>query len=155
MNTTDRERSLGRAVGLIHRRGMIYMDNELAHLGLGRATFTMLVTLYFDDGMRQEELTRELGINKGTTTRTVNKLVDLGYARREADPTDGRVCRVVLTDKAMAIKEDFLNVLDRGTEILAHGFTHAERRGALDLLKRMHANLEQYINGIDGQDANA
>jgi len=131
------------------------MDNELAHLGLGRGTYAMLVTLYFNDGMRQEELTRELGINKGTTTRTVNKLVALGYATRQADPTDGRVCRVVLTDKAMTIKEDFLEVLERGTEILAGGFTPAERRDALGLLKRMHANLEQYINGTDDQDANA
>jgi len=52
MDATDRERSLGRAVGLVHRRGMIYMDNELAHLGLGRATFAMLATLYFNAGMR-------------------------------------------------------------------------------------------------------
>jgi len=100
-------------------------------------------------------LTRELGINKGTTTRTVDKLVGLGYVRRQGDPTDGRVCHVVLTDKAMEIKKAFLDVLDRGTEILARGFTQAERRRALDLLKRMHANLEQYINGIDGQDDNA
>jgi len=152
MDKHDRERSLGRAVGLIHRRAMTYMDHELAHLGLGRGTFEMLVTLYFDDGMRQEELTRELAINKGTTTRTVDKLAGLGYVRREADPTDGRACRVVLTDKAMAIKGDFLDVLDTGTKVLARGFTQAERHRALDLLKRMHANLEQYIGESRGED---
>jgi len=124
------------------------MDHELAHLGLGRATYTMLVTLYFHEGMRQEDLTRELGINKGTTTRTVSKLERLGYVRRQGDPADRRVCRVVLTDKAMEIKADFLRVLDRGAKILARGLTAAERETALDLLKRMRANIEAYVDGV-------
>lgn len=123
------------------------MDRELAPLGLGRSTFAFMATLYRSDAMRQEELTRELGINKGTTTRAVNRLVALGYVRREADPTDRRACRVVLTDKAMAIRSEFFRILDRGVEVLARDFTEAQRRGALKLLKRMGANMERYVRG--------
>lgn len=147
MAKLDREQSLGRAVGIIHRHAMIYMDRELAALGLGRSTFLFMVTLFHDDGMRQEELTRELGINKGTTTRAVSKLEKLGYVRRERDPDDQRAYRVILTDKAMAIKAAFLDVLIEGTEVLARGFTQAERDQALGLLKRMGANMEQYVSG--------
>ncbi len=141
----DRERSLGRAVGIIHRHGMIYMDKELAALGLGRGTFLFMVTLYFNDGMRQEEITRELGINKGTTARAISKLERLGYVERQGDPTDRRARRVMLTDKARAARPEFMRVLDRGSDILAEGFTQAEKHRALDLLKRMGANMARYV----------
>ena len=147
----NRDQSLGRAVGIVHRHAMIYMDRELAPLGLGRSTFTFMTNLYRSDGMHQEELTRELGINKGTTTRAVNRLEALGYVRREADPADRRACRVVLTDKAMAIKSEFFRVLHRGTEVLARDFTEAQRRRALKLLKRMGANMERYVKGEHGE----
>ena len=151
MAKLDRERSLGRAVGIIHRHGMIYMDRELASLGLGRGTYLFMVTLFHNDGMRQEELTRELGINKGTTTRAVSKLEKLGYVRRQGDPDDRRAYRVMLTEKAMAIKKAFLDVLINGTEVLARGFTQAERDRALGLLKRMGANLEEYVSGAQNE----
>lgn len=143
-----RERSLGRAVGVVRRHAMIYMDRELLPLGLGRGTFAFMAILYHGDGMHQEELTRELGINKGTTTRTISKLAALGYVRREADPADRRACRVVLTDKAIRIRPAFFKVLDRATAVLADGFAKAEYEQALDLLKRMGANMARYVHGI-------
>ena len=147
----NREQSLGRAVGIVHRYGMIYMDNELAPLGLGRGTYLFMATLYHNDGMHQEELTRELGINKGTTTRAVSKLEKLGYVRREADPSDRRACRVMLTDKARQIRPAFFDVLIGGTETLARGFTPAERGVALDLLKRMGANMREYVDRVHSE----
>ena len=152
MNEYDRERSLGRAVGIVHRHGMIYMDRELAPLGLGRGTFLFMVTLYFNDGMRQEEIAHELGIHKGTTARAISKLERLGYVQRQADPTDGRAYRVMLTDKARAVKGAFMRALDGGTEILAGGFTQAERHRALGLLKRMGANMARYVGEARGQE---
>jgi len=63
--------SLGRAVGIIHRDVMRYMDRELAPLALGKGTFVFMATLYHNDGMRQEDLTYELGVSKSTTTRNM------------------------------------------------------------------------------------
>jgi DNA-binding MarR family transcriptional regulator len=44
-----------------------------------------------------QALTEFLGLTKGTVSQSLNRLAARGWVRREADPRDGRIVRLVLT----------------------------------------------------------
>lgn len=48
------------------------------------------------------DLAAHLGVTKQAAAQLVDHLVDRGYLRREADPTDGRARLLVLTDRGRA-----------------------------------------------------
>jgi DNA-binding MarR family transcriptional regulator len=49
------------------------------------------------DGGTISELGRQLGVSKQAAAKTVTALEQVGYARREPDPADGRAVRVLRT----------------------------------------------------------
>lgn len=53
------------------------------------------------DGATASELGRKLGITKQAAGKTVDRLVDLGYAERSEDPADGRRKLVRLTPRGV------------------------------------------------------
>ena len=62
------------------------------------------VFLRYDGPISMGELSRDLEVPLSTATRTMDWLVNNGYARRLPDPKDRRVVRVELTEKG---KETF------------------------------------------------
>lgn len=137
---------LGKWVAMIHLTLMNLMDEELIEYGLSRATFGFLVHLYIEDGQRQDQLCREVIVNKSTVTRAVQKLKELGYVRCHLDKMDRRVVRVFLTSHAKAIREELIEILDRHSEILGRGFTGQQKTELLKTLKRVYNNVLDYKN---------
>jgi len=59
---------------------------------------SVLDRLELHGAQRVTDLAALEGISQPATTSLVNRLEERGWARREADPADGRAARVVLTD---------------------------------------------------------
>lgn len=55
--------------------------------------------------MTQDELSRILGINKSTTSRLVEKLVQKGFASRDINAENRRQCFIYLTDKGREVNK--------------------------------------------------
>jgi DNA-binding MarR family transcriptional regulator len=94
---------IGKWIAMVHLTSLNYLDRVIDRFGLSQATFGFLVSLYQNDGQRQDQLFREISVNKSTVARAVQKLAKLGYVRREPEKTDRRVVRVFLTPKALEI----------------------------------------------------
>ena len=136
--------SLGRLIGCLHRHARIYFEKELAPFGLGSGSLHVLMILLHHDGINQQELSEKLHVDKATTTRTITKLVKLGYVRREKDQTDNRAYRLFVTQKARDTAPEIRTVLHSWTAILAEGLTEKEKETALALLRRMRDNAIHY-----------
>src|SRR5215510_8238612 len=65
--------------------------------GMTIAQAATLETLRLEGGLRMGELGRRLGITPSTLTRNLQRLLDAGYVKREADGEDGRAAVVALT----------------------------------------------------------
>lgn len=74
--------------------------------GIGSGQFPFLMRLYREDGINQESLSDYLKIDKGTTARAIQKLVDEGYVFRQRDEKDRRSYRVFLTEKGKKLEPD-------------------------------------------------
>lgn len=131
------EHYLGRWFSIFHRMTMSQLAHGLKECGIGSGQAMFLLELFFCDGIRQEELSRLLNIDRANTTRAINKLVQEGYVRRQPDPEDGRAHRVYLTEKALELKPDLVNLLGSWDEELLGALTPDEQDLFLTLLRKM------------------
>lgn len=104
--------SIFKWISIIMRNTHKHINHELADLKIGRGQHQYLLTLYRNNGISQEELSKKLGVDKGTTARAVKKLVDNGYIIREVDENDKRAFKLLVTNKAESYKTEFFKIAD-------------------------------------------
>lgn len=79
---------------------------------------------------------------KPTVTVLIKKMERYGYVKRVADPEDNRVVMVQLTDKAIALNDDFRQVSRLMREKIFEGFSPAERLIFAEYLDRAIENFK-------------
>ncbi len=132
--------SVARWISLLHRHGHEYVGRQLKQYNINKGQYIFLNALYRKDGIRQEELSDYLKIDKGTTAKAIKKLEDDEYIIRIVDKKDKRAYNVYLTEKALNIKPRVRKAMVAWTDILFLGFSEEEKETALTLLERMGQN---------------
>ncbi|MBZ9688576.1 MarR family transcriptional regulator [Clostridium estertheticum] len=136
----ENRNSVARWISLLHRHGHEYVGRQLKQYNINKGQYIFLNALYKKDGIRQEELSDYLKIDKGTTAKAIKKLEDDEYIIRIVDVKDKRAYNVYLTDKALKIKPTVRKAMMAWTDILFLGFSKEEKETALVLLERMGEN---------------
>lgn len=128
--SSDDARQLLHHIRALVRRFAISERADVFCCGMTIAQAATLETLRLEGPLRMGELGRRLGITPSTLTRNLQRLLDAGYLKREADDDDGRAAVVTLTasgrkqaDKLERQEEWFAG------EILGH--IDAEQRDAV------------------------
>ncbi|MDU5108062.1 MULTISPECIES: MarR family transcriptional regulator [unclassified Clostridium] len=128
--------NIAKYISEIQRMGNIFFLKELCHLGLGYGQFNFLMELYKEDGVRQEDLSLKLKIDKGTTARAIKKLKIEGFITKVPDEKDKRAYRIFLTEKGMEHKKDIYKVAKSWEKNLTKNLTIEEKEIILNLLKK-------------------
>ncbi len=95
--------------------------------------------------MRMSELAEKLRIEPSTATRSIERLVKAGLARRRPSAEDGRVVEVELTPEGRAIYKD---VAVRRLKLIASalaGFEPAEREAFVGMLERYVGLVDRFV----------
>lgn len=95
--------SLSRRVNHISKCTQQHMDAVLKPLELSSGSYPFLMILYEEEGINLEKLSRRVHVDKAMSTRTIQKLISLGYIRKIQDNRDQRACKLYLTDKAREV----------------------------------------------------
>jgi DNA-binding MarR family transcriptional regulator len=124
------------------------MGEKLGELGLFAGQEQVLQALAAEGIMTMGELAALLHVRPPTASKTVSRLSALHLVERHAEPGDGRVVRVKLTDeghrKAAAIEQ----LWDEVEAEFLQGFDPKERRRLRKLLRKIAKNLAR-ITGAD------
>ena len=128
---------------------MRFREDELADTGLAGCQTPYLTALYRHPGISQEELARQLNVNKSSVTRQLTTLEENGYIRREAAPADKRILLVFLTDKAQALIDRIFSCYGNWNSYLTQDFTEDEKKLLSQLMARIAERAENYVNGGD------
>ena len=139
--TNNSCQSVGKYISIIHRTGSSFLSKEFSKFNIGSGQYMYLIHLYKNDGLRQEELTEILNIDKGTTAKSIKKLETEGFVMRVKDKNDKRINRVYLTPKALEIKDEFLSSINAWENTLTSNLSYAEKEQALTLLKKITYNI--------------
>ena len=95
--------------------------------------------------MRMSELAEKLRIEPSTATRSIERLVKAGLARRRPSAEDGRVVEVELTAEGRAIYKD---VAGRRLALVTSGlagFEPAEREAFVAMLERYVGMVDRFV----------
>ena len=85
-------------------------------------------------------LARDLEVDAGAITRSINRLEAKGLVQRERSTADRRVVYLTLTPEGRAVAEQVPGVLAEVLNGHLRGFSHGEWQQMLQLLQRMLAN---------------
>ena len=90
------------------------------------------------------EVSNYLNVDKGLVTRMSKKLSELEYVRIESDPTDSRRKMLIVTDKALKLKDEVVNeevfFYDKYLEVL----TDKEKKEFLNLVEKVYLESKKY-----------
>lgn len=136
-----------RQISITYRCAMRYREHELCDTGLAGCQTPYITALYRRPGLTQEELARELNVNKSSVTRQLTILEEKGYVRRESDPEDRRSMRVWPTEKAHALRDRLFQCYRDWNEYLTQDLSEEERAELSRLMARIASKAEAYVKG--------
>jgi DNA-binding MarR family transcriptional regulator len=126
---------------LMHR----VIDQKACPLGLTANQWRPLLLIRHRGIDTPAEIARAMGVDTGAITRMLDRLEAKGFLRRERVSEDRRVVKIVLTDQGSEAATRILPAIAETLNLHLQGFSDAEFRMLLSLLKRMIANGEQYL----------
>src|SRR6185437_14626620 len=101
----------------------------------------VLRALWREDGLAPGQIARQLGLATPTVTRAATRMEAAGLLRREPHPTDGRLVRLVLTDRGRELERVIVPEMRALAEQTLTGFSTEERAELITALRRVHRNL--------------
>jgi len=108
-----------------------------------------LMLLLEQPEMSQQELGRELNIDKSNVARLCAKLVESGHARQRASESDGRSRRVSLTADGKRLARDVDAASHARFDAVLAGLPKAKRRELIGSLEQLVAVVEATLAPLD------
>lgn len=133
--------SLGRLISILYRKGNIYKNMILDDFNITASEQPFLSSLFNEDGVSQEYLSSKLLLDKASTTRSLQSLIDKGYIKKKRDDNDKRINRIFLTEKSKSIEKEIKARLENWNDILTSDLNESEKEMAYLILNKMVNNL--------------
>ena len=90
---------MSRAVSIFDRLMKMYYDRGLADYEIGWGQQFYVEYIYDHPGATPQEMAQCIRVDKGTLTKTIKKLTEVGYIRVTGDERDRRMKHLYLTEK--------------------------------------------------------
>jgi len=137
-----------REVGTLARCINSISDIKFKEQNLQKGQFIFLTRICENPGINQIDLSNLLKVDKTTTTKVIQKLIEAGYISKKRDELDKRMWRIYPQAKG---KETYLFVVqeeNRNVEICFDDFTDKEKEEVYQLVKKMSNNIENHWKEI-------
>ena len=132
-----------REIGQISRTVHSISDLKFKELNLQKGQFIFLTRVCENPGINLINLSNVLKVDKTTTTKAIQKLINEGYINKEQDEIDKRVYRLNPTEKSLEIYNLIIEEENRNIDVCFQGFTIEEKSAVYELVKKMRQNIEQ------------
>ena len=101
----------------------------------------VLRRLWREDGLTPGQIARQLGLATPTVTRAATRMEAAGLLRREPHPSDGRLVRLMLTERGRELEHVIGPEMRTLTEQTLAGLSTQERAELIRALRQVHRNL--------------
>ena len=135
-----------RCISRTARCSQLYRSERLAEVGLNGGQYVYISNVCRNPGISQEQMSRQILINKSNVARQLASLEQNGFVRREPDAKDRRVMRVYPTERAMEVYPYIQQVLADWRHYLTEDFTDEEREQLDSLLERVLEKAAAYAD---------
>ena len=127
----------------ISRSQAIYRHSRISVDDLQSSHYAFVLAICREPGRSQEELARELCVNKSTAARNVNYLEEKGYVTRLPLPQDKRQFSVFPTEKARQVLPEIKAASAEWMTRLSEGIAQEELDIFVSVLQRMQEKARE------------
>jgi len=101
--------------------------------------FSSLAIIAANPGISQNELSREVGLDKSVTVMILDDLEKFGWAIRKRSETDRRRHSLFITEAGQAYLDEMFDILRHTEEVVEQRLSRAELNLLHELLDRVYA----------------
>ncbi|WP_306119307.1 MULTISPECIES: MarR family transcriptional regulator [unclassified Roseitalea] len=120
------------------------LREEMAEFGLSTPKMRALAVLSVIDGIQISQLSVYAVVEQSTLSRALDQLMAEGLIRRQPDPNDSRVTRIVITDAGRAAFERIWPSMARMYRRMFAGIADDERAAFVATLQKMLRNIRKH-----------
>ncbi|MBV7273663.1 MarR family transcriptional regulator [Clostridiaceae bacterium UIB06] len=117
-------------------------DIKFKEINLQKGQFIFLTRICENQGINQIDLSNLLKVDKTTTTKATQKLIEAGYIDKKRDHIDKRIWRLYPKEKALKVYSFIIEEENRNIEICFNNFSAEEKELVNKLVKKMRENIE-------------
>jgi DNA-binding MarR family transcriptional regulator len=129
----------------ISRSQAIYRHAKISASDLQSGHYAFVLAICREPGRSQEELARELCVNKSTVARNINYLEEKGYLLRHPLPHDKRQFAVFPTEKMLVVLPAVRGASSEWMSLLSEGIPPSELEIFNAVLQRMQEKAREII----------
>lgn len=138
-------------LSLLNRNVQKYFDKVLAEYDIGSGQLMYLFFINEHEGITMQEAARIGEVDKGTTTKSIQKLIEQDYVQARTDEKDHRIKRLYTTQRAASIMSSLYDLRNECRKKLAVNMDMDEFENMLDKVcmnSRMYLNPQPRYSGI-------
>lgn len=112
------------------------LQTRIKPMGLSTGVFPVMLHLWQQDGLTQRDLVARVGVEQATMANTLARMERDGLVERRADPQDGRVRRIWLTERGRGLHGEATAAAAEENDSVLSGLSHKERAQLIALLRK-------------------
>ncbi len=145
----DLENSLGMLLDWASQFMRLELNRKFTDAGLQATSeqWKILIVLWFEDGLTQQQLAQKTHKNKVSVVKLVDGLERRGLVNRCPDLKDRRINRIFLLPKGKKIQEKMIDLAKQNLNQAATGINSAEMITCKKVLKQIISNMKESSNG--------
>lgn len=129
---------------VLYRCNQKFFDHLLAEYGIGYTQFVLLTQIYENDGSSMNDLAKTGSYDKGTITKSLQKLEQLGYVKIESSLVDRRSKVLHVTQSGRDLMPRFYNQKQEWYNYLTEGLSEREYNDFSRIFGRIVARAQTY-----------
>jgi len=119
----------------------INLERSLNSIGLHSGQVFILISLWSENGQRQNDIAKSLNLSPPTVNKMIKSLVDSGFLKSQKDETDGRATQVWLTEKGIEVRSKVEEIWQDLENDVYSNLTETEKIVLYQLLEKTLKNL--------------
>lgn len=135
-------------ISKIFRYKQTYLDKVLKKYRISSGLRPYLFNLERNEGINQSGLSQELDNDKAMTTRTITKLIGLGYVYINQDENNSKSNRLYLTEKAKEVLPQINKDVQKVMNLITEDVSEEEMLITMQSLRKILLNIRR-LNGFD------
>ena len=130
----------------IFRNTQMFLDKLLRKYELSSGLYPYLFMLERNEGINQNQISREIGNDKAMSARALTKLIELGYVMKKEDERDCRANKLYLTEKARDILPAVRKEVRGLGNLITEDLSEEEKLITIELLKKIYDKTQWLKN---------
>lgn len=128
---------INKTISIIERSNILFRNEAFKQFDLRGYQASYLLEITRHPGISQEELTRNMHIDKSNVARGLMHLNDLGYIERTQDEQDLRCLHLYPTDKGKLLAIEIKTILHKQRDYILQDFSEEELNQFLTYLDKL------------------